>query len=77
MLQFTVEHPGHNLHILMGMRAEPRVGCHHVIVAHQKQSMMGVVGIVVVRKAETVVRIEPANFGVKPLMASVNIYLGS
>jgi len=39
--------------------------------------MMGVVGIVVVLKAETVVRIEPANFGVKPLMASVNIYLGS
>src|SRR5262245_38057499 len=48
MLQFTVEHPGHNLHIVMGMGAESRIGFHHVIVAHQKQSMMGVVRIVVV-----------------------------
>jgi hypothetical protein len=48
MLQFTVEHPGHNLHILMGMGAEARVGFDHVIVAHQKQSMMGVVRSIVV-----------------------------
>jgi len=58
---------------LMGMGAKSRIGFHHVIVAHQKQSMMGVVRIVMVRKAEAVVRIEPANFGVKPLMTPANI----
>jgi hypothetical protein len=39
--------------------------------------MMGVVRVVVVRKAEAVVRIEPANFGVKPLMTPANIKMSS
>jgi hypothetical protein len=37
--------------------------------------MMGVVRIVVVGKAKTVVGIEPAHFGVKPLTTPANIDL--
>jgi hypothetical protein len=77
MLQFTVEHPGHNFHIVMRMRTKPHFGPHHIIITHQKQSMVGVLRIIVVGKAEAMMGIEPTDLCVKPLMTPANIDVGS
>jgi hypothetical protein len=77
MFKFTFEYPGHNFHIVMGMRTESHFGPHHVIITHQKQSMMGVLRIIVVCEAEAMMGIEPTDLCVKPLMTPANIDVGS
>src|SRR5688572_17684671 len=73
VLEFTVEHPRHNLHILMGMRAESHVWFNDVIIAHQEEPMMSILRIVMIAKAEAMIGIEPTDVGVKPLILPSSI----
>jgi len=50
MLQLTVEHPGHDLHVAVRVRAETSIGLHDVIVTDEQQPVVGVAGVVVVAK---------------------------
>ena len=73
VLELAVEHPGDDLHVLMRMRAEAGARAHHVVVRDQQQAVMRVLGIVVIREAEAVPRVEPGQARVKPLAGPTDV----
>jgi hypothetical protein len=73
MLQFAIQYPRDDLHILMRVRTKPSTCLHCIVIAHQQQPMMGIGWIIVVRKAEAVPRVEPAYFRVEAIMGSTDI----
>ena len=61
--QGALEYPGHDLHIAVRVGVEPGAGCHHIVVVHQQQSVMGVRRVVVLGEGEGMLGIQPRRAG--------------
>src|SRR5919108_323175 len=72
MLKLPFQNPGHNFHILMGMCHKSRIWLDDIVIADQKKSMMGIFGIMMISKAEAVVRIQPIYLRLKTLITSLD-----
>ena len=66
VLELALHHPGDDLHLPVGMVAEPGRAPDPVVVAHHQQAVVGVVGLVVAPVAEAMPRVEPARLGPQP-----------
>ncbi len=73
VLQLTVEDPGDDLHVSMGMRLEAGATGNTVVVQHQELPVVGVVGVMVPTETERMLGIEPAGPGMGPLAGTSNI----
>ena len=60
VLELARQHPGDDLHVLVGMGAEAGAGPHDVVVVDEQQPVADVRGVVVAGEAERVVGVEPA-----------------
>ncbi len=70
------QHPGHDLHVAVrvGVEAEPRHDA--VVVAHQQQAVVRVGRVVVIAKAEAVLRVEPTGLRAEAVVGAADVHLG-
>ena len=61
----SVEHPGDDLHVAVRVGLEPGAGRDHVVVADEQQAMVGVGRVPVAAEREGVLRVEPADVGLR------------
>src|SRR5262245_19857387 len=73
VLQFAIQHPRHDLHVLVGMGPKSRVGPYEVIIVNQQQPMMGICRVIVMSKAEAVSGLEPTRIGLKAVFLAPNL----
>src|SRR5207248_3345351 len=73
VLELAVEHPGDDLHVAVGVGVEPGVWGDDVVVAHEQQPVVRVLGVVVIAEAEAVAGVEPACSGMEVLVAPPHV----
>jgi len=69
----SLEHPCDDLHVAVGMGLEAGAGQHTVVVVHQQQPEVGVVGPVVAAEGEAVLGVEPADVGREPFVGTADV----
>ena len=77
VLQPTVEHPGDDLHVAVGVGLEAAAGRDRVVVVHEQQSVTGVVRVVVRAEAEAVPRVEPTEIRMEAIAGAADVDAGS
>ena len=71
VFQVARQRNGDNLHVVVRMLAEAHTPGHGVVVEHAQHAKIHSLGVVIPRKAERVVRIEPAVVGVPARIGAV------
>jgi hypothetical protein len=74
VLEFTIEHVGHDIHIPMRMRREAFARSDAVVVEHAQATPLHALGIEVVGKAEAMRGLQPAMIAVIPFRAALNFH---
>src|SRR4029078_11515233 len=57
--QRATHDPSHDLHVSVGMGLESSAWRDYVVVVHQQQAVMGVIGLIMAAERERVVRVQP------------------
>src|SRR5262249_32146123 len=73
MLEFPIQHPSHDLHVLVWMRAKSGIRLYHIIIVNHQQSMMGIRRIIMMAEAEAVPGVEPSGRGVKAIFFAADL----
>ena len=73
VLQLTLQDPGHDLHIAMGMRLKAAVGLNEVVVTDHQQAVERVVAIVMRPEGKRVARGQPTRLGLEALAGTADI----
>jgi hypothetical protein len=59
VFEFTLEHVGQDLHVAVGVRAEALARLHGIVVEDAQRAPVEILRVVIVGKAERVVRLQP------------------
>jgi hypothetical protein len=71
--QRASHHPGHDLHVPVGVCLEAEARRHDVVVVHQQQPVVLVVVVVVVAEREGVLAVQPPDLGAEPLVGAADV----
>ena len=76
VLDLAPDHPGDDLHILVGVGLEAALRRDDVVVAHEEQAEVGVLRVVVTAEGERMVRVEPADLRAEAVVATADVDRG-
>src|SRR6476620_4356052 len=71
--QRATQHPSHDLHVAVGMGLESSAWRDYVVVVHQQQAVMGVIGLIMAAERERVLGVQPRDLRLRAIVGTPDL----